>query len=115
MAPVQSAAEPYSIAATGATVQAPKPVEHQNELSVSAGGVVPFTRNKLFFFFAYDKYHERLGANPALYSIPSEAMLTGDFTELNGNVGGGHREAPPADNPPIIFDPTVNTCVGTVC
>jgi Carboxypeptidase regulatory-like domain len=101
--------------AAGATIPAPKPVEHQNELSVSGGGKVPFTHDKLFFFFAYDKYHERLGANPALYSIPSEAMLTGDFTELNGNVGGGGRTGTGADNPPIIFDPTVNTCVGTVC
>jgi hypothetical protein len=103
------------VTATGAIVQAPKPVEHQNELSASVGGTVPFTRKKLFFFFAYDKYHERLGANPALYSIPSEAMLNGDFTELNGNVGGGGRTGTGADNPPILFDPTINNCVGSVC
>jgi hypothetical protein len=103
------------VTATGTTVQAPKPVEHQNELSVSGGGTVPFTRNKLFFFFAYDKYHERLGANPALYSIPSAAMLTGDFTELNGNVGGGGRTGTGADNPAVLFDPTSNSCAGTVC
>jgi len=103
------------VTSTGATVQAPKPVEHQNELSVSAGGVVPFTRKKLFVFFAYDKYHERLGANPALYSIPSSAMLTGDFTELNGNVGGGGRTGTGPDNPAVLFDPTTNSCAAGVC
>ncbi len=101
--------------AAGATIQAPKSVEHQNELSVSAGGVVPFTHDKLFFFFAYDKYHQRTGANPALYNIPSEAMLAGDFTELNGNVGGGGRTGTGADNPPILYDPTSNSCNGTTC
>lgn len=101
--------------AAGQTIQAPKPVEHQNELSVSVGGVVPKTAHKVFFFFAYDKYHERLGANPALYSIPSQAMLSGDFTELNGNVGGGGRTGTGADNPPILFDPTSTSCIGSAC
>ncbi len=103
------------VTATGATVPAPKPVEHQNELSVSAGGTVPFTGRKLFFFFAYDKYHERLGANPALYNIPTQAMLSGDFTELNGNVGGGGQSGTGASNPAILFDPTTNNCVGSSC
>jgi hypothetical protein len=103
------------VTSTGAVVQAPKPVEHQNELSASFGGTVPHTGKKLFFFFAYDKYHERLGANPALYSIPTQAMLSGDFTELNGNVGGGGRTGTSTDNPAILFDPTSNSCVGSVC
>jgi hypothetical protein len=96
-------------------VQAPKPIEHQNELSVSGGGKVPGTHNKMFFFFAYDKYHERLGANPALYSIPSQAMLSGDFTELNGNVGGGGQSGTGSTNPAILFDPTSNSCTAGVC
>lgn len=104
--------------------QAPKPIEHQNELSVSAGGKVPFTGNKLFFFVAYDKYHERIGANPALYSVPTQAMLGGDFTELQpvtaanpggGNVGAGGHTGTGADNPPFLFDPTTTSCAGSVC
>jgi Carboxypeptidase regulatory-like domain len=95
--------------------QAPKPIEHQNELSASFGGKVPHTGNKLFFFFAYDKYHARNGANPALYSIPTQAMLSGDFTELNGNIGSGGRTGTGSDNPPILFDPTTNSCTGSVC
>lgn len=101
--------------ATGTYVQAPKPVEHQNELSVSVGGVVPKTHDKLFFFFAYDKFHLRKGANPLLYSIPTQAMLAGDFTELNGNVGGGGMSGTGTSNAAILFDPTSNACTGNVC
>jgi len=102
-----------TITTVNGPVQAPQPIEHQNELSASAGGKVPHTGNKLFFFFAYDKYHVRTGANPALYSVPTQAMLTGDFTELNGNVGSGGRTGTNADglNPPFLFDPTSNDCV----
>ena len=103
------------VTASGAKMQAPKPIEHQNELSASLGGKVPHTGNKLFFFFAYDKYHARNGANPALYSIPSKAMLSGDFTELNGNVGSGGQSGEGANNPPFLFDPTSNTCSGNAC
>src|SRR6185437_10092388 len=90
-------------------------IEHQNELSASIGGKVPHTGDRLFFFFAYDKYHARNGANPALYSIPSKAMLNGDFTELNGNVGSGGLSGEGSDNPAFLFDPTTNSCSGNVC
>ena len=46
---------------TGATVAAPKPVEHQHEWSGTVGGVVPFTHKKLFFFVAYDYFYDRTG------------------------------------------------------
>ena len=75
--------------ALGATIPAPKPVEHQNELSMSVGGVVPKTGKKLFFFYAYDKYHYRKGASYALYTIPTPLMMAGNFTELNGAIGTG--------------------------
>jgi hypothetical protein len=102
--------------ALGATVPAPKPVEHQNEFSVSGGGYVPHTAHKLFFFVAYDKYHERKGASYSLYTIPSTLMIGGDFTELNGNVGGGQTGIG-ANNPAFLYDPTSNNCngAGTVC
>lgn len=90
--------------AQGQTIPAPKPVEHQNELSVSVGGKVPHTGEKLFFFFAYDKYHERKGANYSLYTIPTTLMRTGDFTEVSG-----------PGNPAIIFDPTSNVCNNGTC
>lgn len=105
----------------GVTVSVPKPVEHQNELSVSVGGKVPHTGEKLFFFFAYDKFHSRRGPNYSNFTVPTTLMQAGDFTELNGNAGTGGFTGVVGDpsaggaNKPLIFDPTINTCVGNVC
>jgi len=101
--------------ALGQTVPAPKPAEHQNEVSATFGGKVPFTHGKLFFFAAYDQYYERLGANYSLQTIPTQLMRTGDFTELNGAVGGGGESGTGSANPAVIFDPTTNSCVGSIC
>jgi hypothetical protein len=107
--------------ALGQTVPASKSVEHQNELSLTFGGHVPKTGDKLFFFVAYDKYYERRGAVPALFTIPTTLMTQGDFTELNGNVGSGGYTGVTGDpsaggaNKPLIYDPTSNSCVGNVC
>jgi Carboxypeptidase regulatory-like domain len=104
----------------GVKVPAPKPSEHQNELSVTFGGHVPHTANKLFFFFAYDKFHSRRGGVPQLFTVPTTLMAQGDFTELNGNYGTGYTGVagdPSAGgtNKPVIYDPTSNVCVGTTC
>jgi len=99
----------------GATVAAPKPVEHQNEFSVSGGGVVPKTHEKLFFFAAYDKYYYRAAVNPGTYTIPTQAMLSGDFTELNGNVGSGGQSGVGTTNAALLYDPTSTTCTGSSC
>jgi Carboxypeptidase regulatory-like domain/TonB dependent receptor len=101
--------------AAGDTIPAPKPAEHQNELSASVGGPVPHTAHKLFFFFAYDRFQETKGAVYSLYTVPTAAMRTGDFTELNGNVGGGGQTGMGPNNPPILYDPTSNACIGSVC
>jgi Carboxypeptidase regulatory-like domain len=93
----------------------PKGAEHQGELSLTFGGYVPHTGKKVFFFFAYDKFHSRRAANPALFTIPTPLMIQGDFTEFNGGVGAGGVTGTGANNKPLIFDPTSNTCVGTVC
>ncbi len=93
----------------------PKGAEHQNELSLTFGGHVPHTGNRVFFFFAYDRFHSRRGANPALFTIPTPLMIAGDFTELNGGVGGGGLTGTGANNKALIFDPTSNSCVGSVC
>jgi hypothetical protein len=78
-----------------------KPVEHQNEFSVSAGGKIPFTRGKGFFFLAYDKFHSRKGVNPVFGTVPTVLMRTGDFTELGTSQ--------------LLYNPTTNACVGSVC
>lgn len=98
-----------------------KPAEHQNELSVTFSGHVPHTANKLFFFFAYDKYHSRRGINPTTFTVPTTLENQGDFTELNGNVGSGGFTGLAGDpsagglNKPFLYDPTSNTCAGSVC
>ncbi len=113
---------------TGATVPAPKPVEHQHEWSGTFGGVVPFTHKKLFFFAAYDYYYDRAGATYSLLTIPSNLMTQGNFTELgcltaantakNTSLqcnGAGATGTNSATNPAVIYDPTTTTCTGGVC
>jgi hypothetical protein len=85
--------------AAGQTVPAPKPDEHQNEVVGAIGGPIPFTKNKGFFFVAYDRYHGRSGVNPNTLTVPTMKMRQGDFSELlttdkNGNPVGQ------------IYDPT---------
>ncbi len=60
---------------------ATKPVDHQNELSATIGGHVPGT-HRLFFFFAYDRYHNRTYNNPVTTTIPTLQMRKGDFSQL---------------------------------
>ncbi|MEG9435167.1 TonB-dependent receptor [Edaphobacter sp. HDX4] len=91
-----------------------KPVDHQNELAVTIGGHVPGTK-RVFFFFAYDRYHNRTQRNSTSYTIPSVLQRQGDFTELNGGVGTGGLVGTGANNPAFLFDPTSTTCSGGVC
>ncbi len=107
--------------AAGQLIQAPKPVEHQNEMSVSVGGFVPRTGKKLFFFFAYDKYHYRKGASYSLYTIPTTAEVQGDFTELvtssqypTGNPVAG-QSGTGSTNPAFLYNPLSNSCTGSTC
>jgi Carboxypeptidase regulatory-like domain/TonB dependent receptor len=92
-----------------------KGAEHQGEISATFGGHVPHTGNKVFFFVAYDKFHSRRAANPALFTIPTPLMIQGDFTELNGGAGAGGLSGTGPDNKPLIYDPTSNACVGNSC
>jgi hypothetical protein len=62
-------------------VPAPKAPEHPDEISGSVGGFVPHAAHKVFFFFAYDRYHSAFGQNPSLTTIPTTLMMNGDFTE----------------------------------
>lgn len=92
----------------------PKPVDHQNELSVTLGGHVPGTK-RVFFFFAYDRYHNRTQANPTTFTVPTALMKNGDFTELNGGVGTGGLSGTGPNNPAFLYDPTTTSCSGNVC
>lgn len=91
-----------------------KPVDHQNELSATFGGHVPGMK-RVFFFFAYDRYHNRTQANPTNFTIPSLLERGGDFTELNGGVGTGGLTGTGANNPAFLFDPTTTSCSSGTC
>jgi hypothetical protein len=91
----------------------PKPVDHQNELSVTFGGHVPGTK-RVFFFFAYDKYHNRTQTNSTAFTIPTVLQKNGDFTELNGGVGTG-LTGTGSNNPAFLYDPTTTRCSGSTC
>ena len=94
-----------------ARLPAGKQAEHQNELSASVGGPVPFMRHKLFFLANYDRFHSTQTSGTSTFTVPTVLMKQGDFTELNGTglTGTG------ANNPPLIFNPLSTSCVGSVC
>lgn len=64
--------------ASGQTIPAPKPAEHQNEFGATLGG--PIKHDKMFFFVSYDKFHYTYGVNPGLLSVPTTAERAGDFS-----------------------------------
>ena len=108
----------------GKIVQVPagKPIEHQNELSVSAGGPIPFTHRKGFFFANYDKFHSTVTSNPAQFTVPTALMRQGDFTELNCPLQSNGTYAPgcigtglTGPNTSLIYNPLTNACSGTTC
>ena len=77
-----SATNPAIINGKTVNVPAGKPVEHQYEISASLGGPIPLTRKHGFFFVNYDQFHGRTGVSPALFTVPTARMKTGDFSQL---------------------------------
>jgi len=61
-----------------------KPPFAQNQFGVNIGG--PIRKDKTFFFFAYEGYRQRQGVN-FLYTVPTAAMRTGDFSDLRTAAG----------------------------
>jgi hypothetical protein len=97
----------------GQSVPAPKAPEHPDELSASIGGFVPHAKHKVFFFFAYDRYHSAFAQNPSLTTIPSTLMMNGDFTEFNGSPGSGLTGT--TGNAAFLYDPMSNACTPAGC
>ena len=94
-------------------VPAGKPVDHQNELSISGGGpiIIPHLydgRNKLFFFGGYDRVHTRSAPAYTTGTVPTLLMRQGNFNELlTGNNAQGINYP--------IYDPLSAVCSGTSC
>jgi len=94
-------------------VPAGKPIDHQNELAISAGGpiIIPHLydgRNKLFFFGAYDRVHTRSAPAYSSGTVPTLLMRQGNFSEL---LAGNNSQG---INYPI-YDPLSAVCAGTSC
>jgi len=86
-----------------------KPVDHQNELSVSFGGPISIPhvfdgKDKLFIEGTYDKLHSRAAPSYSFDTLPTALMQTGDFTQLLAANGGPGF---------TIYDPTTLTCPTT--
>ena len=70
------------------------PVLRYNNFGGSIGG--PILRNRMFFYFDYDKTKDFGGASYGFETVPTAAELSGDFTGL-----------------PTIYDPTTQVITNT--
>lgn len=65
-----------------------KPTLRRNQFGGNVGGpvyipkVLPWFRNRVFFFANYENFIESDGSEPVYASVPSAAERTGDFSEL---------------------------------
>lgn len=64
--------------ASGATVKAPKPSEHMQEMGFTLSG--PLMKNKMFLFLSAGHYRYTYGGNPGLMTVPTKDERNGDFS-----------------------------------
>lgn len=69
---------------------------NQNQFGGGIGG--PILKDKLFFFTDYERTTQRQLAGPDTRTLPTSAMMTGDFRGLPGN--------------PVIYDPATGDVHG---
>ncbi len=73
-----------------------RPAFSQNQYGANVGG--PVIRDKTFFFYSWEGFRLRQGAS-YVYTVPTDAMRDGDFSNLRDSAG----------NVTPIFDP-LTTC-----
>ncbi|HEY4382838.1 MAG TPA: carboxypeptidase-like regulatory domain-containing protein [Acidobacteriaceae bacterium] len=76
-----------------------KPVEHQNEFGLAAGG--PAIKNRVFLYGVYDGYRYVNVGNPQLGTLPTLRQRAGDFADLPASQS--------------IYDPATTSCTSGKC
>src|SRR5438132_1068077 len=99
-------ARPYSF--TAAQAAAAKAPFKWDQYGYTAGG--PVWKNHLFFMSNFEGYRDRKQFQN-LYSVPSTAMRSGDFSELLANLGAVNPQT--GQRAGIIVNPTQCAVVGT--
>ena len=99
-------ARPYSFTASQAAAQ--KAPFKWDQYGYTAGG--PVWKNHLFYMSNFEGYRDRKQFQN-LYSVPSTAMRSGDFSELLANLGAVNPQT--GQRAGIIVNPTQCSVVGT--
>ena len=99
-------ARPYSFTASQAA--APKAPFNWNQYGYTAGG--PVWKNRLFYMSNFEGYNDRKQFQ-TLFSVPSTAMRSGDFSALLANLGALNAQTGQPTG--VIVDPTKCTVVGS--
>jgi hypothetical protein len=99
-------ARPYAF--TAAQAAAKKAPFKWDQYGYTTGG--PVWKNHVFFMSNFEGYRDRKQFQN-LYTVPSTAMRSGDFSELLANLGAVSAQT--GQRSGIIVDPTQCTVVGT--
>jgi hypothetical protein len=104
---------PYTSSGNGHLV---RPKNRRHDYGGSVGGPVWIPklyngRNRTFFFFAYEKFHQNQDQAGLLQTVPTDAMRNGDFSAAvtGRTLGMDPAGAPVLEN--SIYDPLTNSTV----
>jgi hypothetical protein len=73
-----------------------KPPLRQNQFGATVGG--PIRRDRTFFFFSYEGYRQ-VNASAALYVVPTQQELAGDFSRNARRIFNPYTTRPDPQNP----------------